>query len=559
MAGLLERYSGLVYGTACRVLGCRDLAEDVTQEVFSRLPREAGGIRPPALGAWLHRAALRAALNMRRAEMRRRQREVAAVENWNAPDDQQPHPALDHLDAALQSLSDSERGLVIERFHGGASFEAIARSSGKSPDAARMVVNRALEKMRGFFQSRGAALSVTALASLLGAELSRGAPANFLSAPQVLAAAKSAPAAGFSLATLTTLIMTKPLFLALAAILVFLACWGGGYFANRPESPELAIVRPAPPPAAVAHQEVQSQIAPDLPPPGNSRAAEALRQLLAAEKELEEFPQTDRDALEAKTLEFRRRAREIVQPLGVEDAAEALALVSKQPSRFAKGFLLEGVVRFDPERAKTLAGPEERTEADQHSPLGRAYGFHDPQAALQAMDRWYANDASLRAVFQRGVWTGWMERDTPSSVAALERLPVDDQNHLVAMYKNFSSLSSQREATAAAVSALTDETLRSQVVIAATGDWARTNPKAAAAWFDRVRWQDSEAAFEPAMAVAERWVEQGRKDENRSQIEAALLWVEPRVPPAARPKMLRTITRKFADYPAVLEAYQKQP
>ena len=51
---LVQRYHGLVQGTARRILGNDQSACDIAQEVFVRFSREAHRVRPDALGAWLH-------------------------------------------------------------------------------------------------------------------------------------------------------------------------------------------------------------------------------------------------------------------------------------------------------------------------------------------------------------------------------------------------------------------------------------------------------------------------------------------------------------------------
>src|SRR6188768_3086157 len=60
---LVQRYYGLVQGAALRILREDEPARDVAQEVFVHFARAARRVRPEALGAWLHRAAVRSALN----------------------------------------------------------------------------------------------------------------------------------------------------------------------------------------------------------------------------------------------------------------------------------------------------------------------------------------------------------------------------------------------------------------------------------------------------------------------------------------------------------------
>lgn len=73
-AALAQNYAGLVYGTCLRILGNSHDAEELTQDCFIQLAHQAAGIRT-SLGGWLHRVATTRALNRRRNETLRRQRE----------------------------------------------------------------------------------------------------------------------------------------------------------------------------------------------------------------------------------------------------------------------------------------------------------------------------------------------------------------------------------------------------------------------------------------------------------------------------------------------------
>lgn len=70
---LLDRYGGGVLRYLTHVTGDRTASEDLTQEVFVRVLREARRYRPQGrFRAWLYTMAHRAALNHLRAEKRRR-------------------------------------------------------------------------------------------------------------------------------------------------------------------------------------------------------------------------------------------------------------------------------------------------------------------------------------------------------------------------------------------------------------------------------------------------------------------------------------------------------
>src|SRR5438128_12301062 len=76
---VVGRHLNLVYSVALRQVGGDvHLAEDVVQVVFTAVARKAVALsRRPVLGGWLYRTAQFAAIDVVRAEQRRRQREEA--------------------------------------------------------------------------------------------------------------------------------------------------------------------------------------------------------------------------------------------------------------------------------------------------------------------------------------------------------------------------------------------------------------------------------------------------------------------------------------------------
>lgn len=112
---LAERYAGLVFAAAHRVLRDPSEAEDVAQECFLTL---AQARKPPErnLGAWLHAAAVNRAKNHIRGEVRRRQRE----QNYDAlqPDHIQTEldDTLAQVDEAIAALDDELRHVIIAHF-----------------------------------------------------------------------------------------------------------------------------------------------------------------------------------------------------------------------------------------------------------------------------------------------------------------------------------------------------------------------------------------------------------------------------------------------------------
>ena len=99
------------------------------------------------------------------------------------------------LDDALGRLGEKEHDAVVLRFLDGKELKQVGAAMGISEDAARMRVNRGLEKLRGFFTRKGQVLSAAAIAGAVSANSVQAAPA---------ALAASIAATVFSGTTLTT-------------------------------------------------------------------------------------------------------------------------------------------------------------------------------------------------------------------------------------------------------------------------------------------------------------------------------------------------------------------
>lgn len=181
-AELVNRHISLVYSAALRqVNGDAHLAEDVTQSVFADLARKAGGLRRhTSITAWLYTSARFITANVRRTEQRRTAREQQAFA-MNAihslpesdPDWTQLSPLLDD---AMHKLDELEREAVLLRHFENHSYAEVGAKIGLTENAARMRVDRALEKLHSILSKQGSTLTVVALAGLLAARAVVAAP-----------------------------------------------------------------------------------------------------------------------------------------------------------------------------------------------------------------------------------------------------------------------------------------------------------------------------------------------------------------------------------------------
>src|ERR1019366_9343965 len=143
------------------------------------------------------------AANFLRGEIRRQQREQEAYmqSTLNEPEPDAWPQIAPLLDDALAKLGEADRNAIVLRFFEGKNLREIGTALGASEDAAKMRVNRALEKLRKFFTKRGVMLTATAIAGAVSANSVQAAPA-VLAVTISATAAKGAAVA----ATVTTLV-----------------------------------------------------------------------------------------------------------------------------------------------------------------------------------------------------------------------------------------------------------------------------------------------------------------------------------------------------------------
>jgi len=227
---LVERHVALVYSVALRQTGQPDAAGEVTQAVFILLAQKATGLKPGTiLPGWLHHAARLTACSHRRSELRRVRREQEAF--MEAQANEPVNEAWPHirplLDDALGRLGEKDRDALALRFFEGREFAEVGTALGTSEDAAKMRVNRALDKLRKFFAKRGVVSTSVIIAGAMSAHSVQAAPAGLAAAVTAGVVAQGA-AAGTSTLTLVKgalklMAWTKTKIIIVTSVVILLA------------------------------------------------------------------------------------------------------------------------------------------------------------------------------------------------------------------------------------------------------------------------------------------------------------------------------------------------
>lgn len=203
-AEFVRRHLGLVYFAGLRRAGGdAALAEELAQQVFVQAGLKAAALAGHAtVVGWLYTTTRNLATDALRREAARSRREHEAQRRQElmAGETDTPWEQVRPLiDRELDALGAADREALLLRFFSGLPFAAIGEALHTSEDAARVRVNRALDKLRSRLGRRGFTSTAAALGAVLGQQALAAPPAHLAAA--TCSAAFSAAATGTIAAT----------------------------------------------------------------------------------------------------------------------------------------------------------------------------------------------------------------------------------------------------------------------------------------------------------------------------------------------------------------------
>ena len=157
---LVERHQRLVIGTVGRMLGSGSDAEDIAQQVFVRVWKNAKRYEPRAkFTTWL----LKITRNLVFNELRRRSRHPQVPLQSESEEEERPlkddqavapdaslleHELQEAVDAAIANLPETQRMAVVLRRYEELSYEEIAEALDQSVSAVKSLLFRARTELR---------------------------------------------------------------------------------------------------------------------------------------------------------------------------------------------------------------------------------------------------------------------------------------------------------------------------------------------------------------------------------------------------------------------------
>jgi RNA polymerase sigma factor (sigma-70 family) len=281
-AALVARHVNKVYSIALRHARNRHQAEEITQAVFVILARKARRLGGQViLSGWLCRTAQLTAVTFVRSETRRAHREQEAyMQNSSVETESNVWSQIEPLlDAAMAGLSKADHHALVLRFFDGKSMREIGAALGASEDAAKVRVNRAVEKLRRFFSQRGIVVSVAMLTAAISANSVQSAPVTLAKTATTLALAKGATT------STSTLILIKGVLKIMAWTKAKTAIMAGAVTLLVTGTATVVVVKNISHPIPTNHLAVQvpsnlgesrPDIRPDLPGAGPAHSASRL-------------------------------------------------------------------------------------------------------------------------------------------------------------------------------------------------------------------------------------------------------------------------------------------
>lgn len=152
---LYERYSGKVYAKCLTLLGEPNLAQDATQEIFTKIFLNLARFNEKSkFSTWLYSITYNFCIDY----IRRKKKEKAVFSDEmerapdlaedNIPDKELLELNLQQLQQVLETMPTGDRAILLMKYQDGQQIKEIAKQLEKSESAIKMQIKRAKERAR---------------------------------------------------------------------------------------------------------------------------------------------------------------------------------------------------------------------------------------------------------------------------------------------------------------------------------------------------------------------------------------------------------------------------
>lgn len=161
---LYELYADRIYRFALFRLGNHTDAEDVTEQVFTKVIERISGFTwngPGSFKAWLYRVAYNQVVDAVRLNTRRPEVDLETLHNHIASEDGDPQDHLEQQDFLIQvkncmeALTELQLQVILLKYAAGMSNGEIAEVLDRTPGTVAAVQHQTLKKLRGLMRMRG--------------------------------------------------------------------------------------------------------------------------------------------------------------------------------------------------------------------------------------------------------------------------------------------------------------------------------------------------------------------------------------------------------------------
>lgn len=164
LSAAYERHGGPVFALSRRLLRRRDLAEEVTQEIFMRLWTRPERFDPDrgSLRSFLLADTHGRSVDLLRSEMARKAREEREARLAPVPDKTPEAEVLDRVQnadvrRALDTLSDNERIAIALAYFDGYSYRQVAEKLGEPEGTIKSRIRTGMRRLRQELSASGVA------------------------------------------------------------------------------------------------------------------------------------------------------------------------------------------------------------------------------------------------------------------------------------------------------------------------------------------------------------------------------------------------------------------